>query len=346
MEEKRELQELSGEEVCSMKRWRAILAVVLFLLAFTFLTAQNVLKRVILDELLAIGEFDGRRIYQKVDVTSDPEGGVYITDLKGTAIKKFNRIGYLIAEIGKNGEEPGDFNSPNLIKYHNDKIYVTESYRPGIRVFDKNLTFKLKIPLRFTVIDLNLISDSQFAVSALVRDRSEEGIFNYCIYIYDIEGSEKEKIIYATSKSFTMMNMVYFKIDRSGNFLIAYCWQDKIEKLSRNGNSLWTRSLLDNRVARTRNIKGTKVDISEYPTETVYKAIALDSFGNLFILGGDLAENKNQDVYVLSGSGLPLTTFTLPEAAHTIHIDSKNNLYVRSEDGLRVRKYALEYIYE
>ncbi len=304
--------------------------------------------RITLDEVLVIADIKGEVVYQKVGMTVDAEENIYLTDLKGESIKKFNKIGQLVGSAGSSGLGAEEFNEPGLIKYFNDKLYVTESYKPGISVFDKDLKLKSKIPMRFTVTDLNFTADNQIAVSTLVRDRpeAEERNFNFCIYVYDSAGKEKEKIIYETSKSFTMMNMINFKVDRSNNFLIAYCWKDKIEKIDRNGNLLWTTSLLDNREVRTKKIKGTKVTLSEYPLETVYRAIALDKFGNLFVLGGDLSENRNRDVYVLRGDGQYLLTFTLPEASHTIHIDSKNNLYSRSENGLVVRKYALNYIYE
>ena len=70
----------------------------------------------------------------------------------------------------------------------------------------------------------------------------------------------------------------------------------------------------------------------------ILKAIALDKQGNLFILGGDLSENINRDVYVLSKDNELITTFTLSEASWTIHIDRNNFLYSRSEDGKKLTK--------
>ena len=329
-----------------MKPSTLILAAILSLSLLAFLLAQEQLVRIVLDETLVINNIEGEVVYQKVGITSDNEENIYLTDIKGDSIKKFNKIGQLVEWTGRSGQGPEEFNQPGLIKFFGNKLYVTESYRPGISVFDKDLKVKSKIPLRFTVTDLNFFSDNQIAVSTMVRDRSEEGNFNFCIYIYDSAGSEKEKIVYETSKSFTMMNMINFSIDRNNNFLIAYCWKDKIEKLDRNGNLLWANSLLGNREVRTKKLNGTKITLSEYPLETVYRAVALDTYGNLFVLGGDLSENKNRDVYVLTSEGRHLLTFILPESSHTICIDSKNNLYSRSENGLTIRRYALNYIYE
>lgn len=330
----------------NMKSSKLISAAIFSFSLIAFLLPQEQLMRIILDDVLGIDSVEGMVTYQKVGLTTDSEDNIYLTDVKGDSIKKFNKIGQLTEKAGRNGKGPEEFNEPSLIKYFNDRLYVTESYRPGISVFDKDLKFKSKIRLHFTVNDLNFTSGNQLAVSTLVRDRSEEGDFVFCIYLYDSTGNKKGEIVYETSKSFTMMNMINFKIDRSNNLLIAYCWKDKIEKLDRNGNLLWAKSLLENREVRTKKIEGTKATLIEYPLETVYRAIALDTYGNLFVLGGDLSENRNRDVYVLRSDGLHILTFTLPESSHTIHIDNKNNLYSRSEDGLIVRKYALKYIYE
>lgn len=327
-----------------MKSSKLISVISSLFCVFTVLPAQSQLKEIHLEEVLAVAEIEGEVVYQKVGVTADDEGNIYLTDIK--SIKKFNKVGQLIGEIGIIGAGPGAFNGASLIKYYNNKIYVTDSRRPGIYVYDKNLDFKYKIPLRFTITDLNFISDDRVAVSALRRDRSEEGDFLFCIYTYDSKGEETEKIIYSTSKNFTMMNMINFRIDRRNNLLVAYCWKDKIEKFDRNGNLLWTRSLLEGKSARTGRQKGTKLTLVEYPLEAVYRAIALDTNGNFFILGGDLSENRGGDVYVLNENGEYLTKFTLAESSHSIHIDSKNYLYSRSENGLMVRKYALEYVYE
>jgi hypothetical protein len=109
---------------------------------------------------------------------------------------------------------------------------------------------------------------------------------------------------------------------------------------------VWTRSLFGEEDAEKRREKYSKRSFGVYPEEAVYKAIALDKQGNLFILGGDLSENISRDVYVLSKDNELLTEFTLPGASQTIHIDRNNFLYSRSEDGKRLVKYKIEYIFE
>jgi len=340
-----------------MKSIKFILIATLFFSIFAILIAQNQLIGIDIEEVLTIEGLGESLIYQRGSVTTDYEGNIYITDLEDYSIKKFSNIGELIAVTGKKGDEPGEFQGPNIIRYYRGKIYVSEVYSSGIQVFDDDLNFKFKIPIPFTMTDFNVLYENRIAISTLIKDRSETG-FIFCIYFYDSRGNrekkeegeekkeEDDKIVYSTDKDFTMMNTVSFQDYRKNYFMIAYDWKDKIDRYYKSGRLVWTRSLLDKKDAQTRKEGYSKRSFGVYPVEAVYKAISLDKQGNLFILGGDLSENINRDVYVLSKDNELITTFTLPEASRTIHIDRNNFLYSRSEDGKKLKKYAVEYIFE
>lgn len=329
-----------------MKCAKLILITLLFLCCFTQLPAQKKLRGIQIEEVLAIGETNDDLIYQRPGITTDYDGNIYITDLRDNSIKKFNKNGELIKETWRKGGAEG-LQGPNIIKYYRNKLYVSEVYSPGILVFDKNLDFESKIPIRFTMTDFNIISRERIVVSALIYDWFE-GNFISCLYIYDFEGNENEekRIIYSTDKKFTMMNMINFVMDRGNNFFIAYSWKDKIERYANNGRLLWTESLLDKKSIKTRIERSSKRTFGEYPVEIVYKAIEMDKHGHIFILGGHLSVNNGRDVYVLNKNGKYLTTFILPESSHAIHIDRSNYLYSRSDKGITLKKYVLRYIYE
>lgn len=331
---------------------RLSLIVALIFCAFILLSAQDQIS-VFIEEVLAIGDADEDLMYQRPGLTTDNEGNIYITDLKNHLIRKFDKNGELLAETGLKGRRPQELQGPSLIKYRNGKLYVSEVYNPGILVFNTDLEYEKEIPVPFTVTDLNVISDEQIAVTAL-RGDYEEGRAIFCIYNYDVDGNEVEKVVYARGRGFTMMNMVSFAVDRLGEFIVSYTWEDKIEKLEikldEEGEEqveiLWSQSLLGKRKVRTKEGKDSKPAFREYPVEAAYKAMALDNRGYILILGGHLSENVNRDVYVLRGNGQYLTTFTLPEPAHAIHVDRNNFLYTRSSKGTAFRKYALRYFYE
>ncbi len=340
-----------------MKSIKLTLIATLFSSIFAILIAQNQIIGIDIKEVLTIEGLGESLVYQRGSVTTDYEGNIYITDLEDNSIKKFNKTGELIAVAGKKGEKSGEFQGPNIIRYYRGKIYVSEVYSPGIQVFDDDLNFKFEIPIPFTMTDFGVLYEDRIAISTLIKDRSETG-FIFCIYFYDSKGNrakkeevgeekeEDDKIIYSTDKDFTMMNTVSFQDYRKNYFMIAYDWKDKIDRYYKSGRLVWTRSLLDNKDAQTKEEKYSKRSFGVYPVEAVYRAIALDRQGNLFILGGDLSENINRDVYVLSKDNEFIATFTLPEASRTIHIDRNDFLYSRSEDGKKLIKYAIGYIFE
>ncbi|NIM58323.1 MAG: hypothetical protein GTO16_05185 [Candidatus Aminicenantes bacterium] len=344
-----------------MKSMKLILIAALFFSILAVLIAQNQLVGIDLEEVLTIEGLGESLVYQQGSVTTDYEGNIYITDLEDNSIKKFNNKGELIGFAGQKGEEPKEFQGPNIIRYYRGKIYVSEVYNPGIQVFDDDLIFKFEIPIPFTMTDFSVLYEDRIAISTLIKDRSETG-FIYCIYFYDSKGNrlkkeeeveegveqkeEDDKIVYSTDKDFTMLHTVSFQDYRKNYFMIAYNWKDKIDRYYKSGRLVWTRGLLNNEDPQTRREGYSKRSFGVYPVEAVYKAIALDKQGNLFILCGDLSENTNRDVYVLNKDSEFITTFALPEASRTIHIDRNNFLYSRSEDGKKLIKYAIGYIFE
>jgi hypothetical protein len=344
-----------------MKSMKFILIAILVFSISAILIAQTQLIGIDIEEVLTIEGLGESLVYQRGSVTTDYEGNIYITDLEDYSIKKFSKIGELIAVTGKRGDEPGEFQGPNIIRYYRGKLYVSEVYSPGIQVFDDDLNFKFKIPIPFTMIDFNVLYEDRIAISTLIKDRSETG-FIFCVYFYDSKGNrekkeeegeegeekkeEDDKIIYSTDKDFTMLNTVSFQDYRKNYFMIAYNWKDKIDRYYKSGRLVWTRGLLGNKDSQTRKEGYSKRSFGVYPLEAVYKAIALDKQGNLFILGGDMSENVSRDVYVLSKDNELIAAFTLPEASRTIHIDRNNFLYSRSEDGKKLTKYAIKYFYE
>lgn len=317
-----------------------------FLCSLILFSSQSQLK-VYLEEMLVFGDTFEDLIYQRPGLTTDENENIYMTDIKNNTIKKFSPAGELVNEIGHKGEGSGTLNGPNVIRYHQGKIYVSEAFSPGILVYDENLEYQFKISLTFTMSDIYVLSKDQIAVSTLIRDKdAEEGQYLYCIYIFNSQGKEVEKVVYATDDQFTLMNMASVGMDRSNNVYIAYTWKDKIEKIDRNGKIAWSQSLLGERKVEIRKEKGANPIFGEYPLEATFKSIALDSRGYILVLGGHLSENSCQDVYILNKNGQHIATFTLPEPAHAIHIDSKNFLYSRSDKGTAFRKYSLKYFYE
>ena len=77
---------------------------------------------------------------EPIGIATDSEGNVYIASA-GHKVKKFNRRGELVKSVGKWGENVGEFNFPQGVRYHNHQVYVCDCGIGRVQVFDSDLNF-------------------------------------------------------------------------------------------------------------------------------------------------------------------------------------------------------------
>lgn len=307
------------------------LLLMIFCIQFPILP-NNEIQTISLEEVLSIGNLDDDALFQWVGVVADKRGCIYVTDTMDYSLKKFAPTGNFLKKTGRKGQGPAEFSAPRLLDISGQRLYVTDQNIPGVQVFDENLNYLYRIPLRLPVADFKVLSDDQIAVASLSLNQAGR------IVIFDKKGEALRKIHYAEKESGLMMDLVSFDFDSKGDLYLAYTFQDKVEKYNTQGKKLWSKGLL-----KVKQVKKEKIAEYMVPTEIVYKDVALDSTGRLFILGGSFSKNRGRDVYVLSSEGKYLTAFTLPEASHCIYIDYQDSLYSRASEGITLKKYKMNY---
>jgi hypothetical protein len=295
------------------------------------------LKGILLEEVLSIGRLDDDVLFMWAGVTTDLKGNIYVTDTMDYSVKKFNERGILVKKTGRKGQGPGEFLVVRLIEYFEGLVYVTDQSISGIQVFDEDLNYKKHIPLSLPILDLKIISKEMIALSS--PQIANPGR----IIVIDSKGNSKVNLKYLNDMHNFWRNAVKFEIDSQGNLYLIFAFEDRIEKYDRNKKKLWSKNLLGKKKVRRKKLKA-KFGPSELPMEVAYKDIALDNSENIIILGGHLSKNPSRDVYVLNKQGRQLTTFTLPETSHCIHIDHRNFLYARAGEGVTLKKYSMKYV--
>lgn len=283
-----------------------------------------------LSEVLSIGSFEDDTLFQWVGVAVDEESDIYISDTMDYKIKKFDASGKLTAMKGRRGQGPGEFLSPRSLALSHGKVYVIDENIPGIQVFDDRLNFIYRIPFRMPISDLEIGSNDLIYAASLSYNK--QGVL-FCL---DQEGNLIHEIEYSDKKKDILMNFVSFEIDANKCLYLAYNFEDKIVKLEPDGNPIWSTNIF-------KKIKNNKERVGDITllTKIIYKDIALDSTGRVFVLGGDFSKNRGKDVYVLDPGGSLITTFTLPESSHCIYIDHQDYLYSRANEGVTLKKFKM-----
>ncbi len=310
-------------------------AIILTFLFFSVLNAQN-FNSIVLEEVLSIGGEDSELIYQWAGICVDDENNIYVTDMHDCTVIKFDSTGLFIDKTGQQGQGPGEFIKPVIIKYHNDHLYVSELYNPGVSVFDKNLNFKFKIPYRHFISDFYILENYKLMIPKTAGHATKEKYDHF--KIYDLVRNDTATIPIQTPSRKQDLIYINFTVDSQYIYSI-YNTLDLISKIDLKGNTVWERSIYKNIKPSISSSSGFRIS-----TDHTFKDIALDQHGNIFVLSADYSKNKSRDIYVLENeTGRHITTVTLPERSHTIYICERNYLYSRAAMGAALKKYAIIY---
>lgn len=311
----------------------AILFAALVLGPATAAGGGDAIRKVSLEEVLSIGGLEDQSLFQWTGVATDDAGNIYVLDAMDYSIKKFGPDGRLLKKAGRKGQGPGEFMAPRLLACSGERLFATDQNVFGVYMFDRNLQYLGKIPCPSLILALAALGDGRLA--AAVMGMSSPGK----VMVFDSGGRVLSEFVPAGGPvPGALMDSMSFAQDGDGQFYAAFLFRDSVEKWTREGKRLWSKSFLGQKTVATIEVRSVTL-----PTETCFKDVALDAFGHVFVLGGKLSKQPSRDVYVLDKYGALLATFTLPEPSHCLHIDSRNYLYARANDGITLKKYRILY---
>lgn len=147
-------------------------------------------------EDLTIGVEEGETdymLYSPEDIDADPDGNIYILDLRDALIKKYDSEGIFIADIGRRGAGPGEFDHPSELEIDSfNRIIVADPYQRRFEFLSINGNYIKTIRMGPYVTSLACRADGSILVGYLWRD--SDGNQEYRIGRLDHETGETEDL--------------------------------------------------------------------------------------------------------------------------------------------------------
>jgi len=313
-----------------MRKKSLLIAFLLFLFVSNiFVNAREI--KISLKKIRDIGFEKGSEIYRWVDIAFDENNNLYVTDMMDYSVKKYSFEGKFIKKTGRRGRGPGEFYSPGLITYAKNKIYVTQQMFPWIQVFDKDLKYKYTIKIKIPIMDIRVSKNGEiFMLSTGISG-------NNILKIEDFNKGNLKLSISDNKMKGSWLDIGKFAIDNKNNIIKVFSGKNKIIKYDKYGKILWKTTIPFLRGEAEKLKPKGKIPFMMF-SKFLFKGIALDTDGLIYILGGHYCESK--EIYVLDKNGKYLKTLKLDESSHTIKIRN-NFLFTRGNEGESISVYKI-----
>lgn len=288
-------------------------------------------------EIATLGEEKGSEFIEVGMIAVDEKGGIYVTEKMRHLVNQYTSSGRLKKRIEKNEKAKARFSvGPYQISVSNRNVAVVDFGLPVIKVFDLDLNYREEIRAPGPIMDVSFLSDNVLYIASITRDRNE-------ILTRHVLGGESTMIPLKNAQGGSFYDMNYIEVDTKGRLIVAYSYRNKVEVFDNHANFILDLSvpgLPDSAGARSIKLHSGEELV---PEGNVFRDVAVDPKGNIFLLGGDNARLPNQTLYVLDQSGKLVCTTQLPNRSGLIFIDRHGYLYTRENQRKNIRKYRMEY---
>ena len=311
--------------------------IILFLIENVSFSQQKI-KSITLREICSIGNSDQSLFVQVGDIACDNKGFIYVTDQYQYKVKKFDDKGKFISEFGSRGKQRGQFQAgPANIKCITDTIAVVDLGTSNVLFFAADFNMLSKIDVSFPIADIAFDKGGRLYASMIPFGDKES-----VIRLFDRSGNIVSHMPPYKICRDPFLNITMLCVDANDYLIVGYSYINKIIVYTDKHEFLTQfkiKELPDQSVVNELN--GSK--IGSFPEGDVFRDIAADKRGYIYVLGGFYSKHPNRDVYVTNYHGDLQTTFVLPDESGILYFDTKGFLYTREQKRTVVKKYAVQY---
>lgn len=310
-----------------------------------------------LEEDLSIGreDDDNYMFYGVGDIEVDSKENIYVADKRNYRIQKFDRNGIYVQTIGRQGQGPGEFELPTIIRINETTgdIYVKDQVF-SIEIFDKQGIHIKGIKTKKSFADFRLDEDGN--IIGVFRTYSELSQINSICKV-NLEGEILETYAEFPYNRFRQRHSetAVFSvitgwekdvlITKINNQIFVYGYSEKYDLgvIDKNGQLLYKIKKdepLRKFPAKERD-RLKKINLGEY--QPFYYLIFTDSEGRIYVqtnktwLEEDVTE---KEVDIFSKDGYYLYKTTLPK--HTRVIKNGYLYALEVEDEELVKRYRIK----
>jgi hypothetical protein len=332
-----------------------------------------------LEEDLIIGseEAGDEQFYNVTDLALDSLDNLYVLDAGNGRLQKFGPEGNFLQTIGRKGQGPGEFSTPNrMFVDEKDRVYVSEGRR--LQVFDATGEFVKSYPLDHNVSDFCVDGEGNVIASGTLRD--EEGSKNIVSKLdsggkmvkaidefVDVQPFQKDQggatFIFKAYHQYNNM-LSLFALD-SGSFVYAYPLDYRIMRSDSEGRVSLVIKKNEPSIPISRQEKDQIIDGIELafvrrgrtlprddveracqfpPHRPFFNGLFVDDEGRIYVrrVGSVLDENRQSEFDIFSSEGHYIYKVALPFSPQLVHSGFLYLLSVPEDTGeVRIKRYRI-----
>jgi len=298
-------------------------------------------------------EDDNFLFYLPSDIALDSQGNMYILDSGNHRIQKFTPDGQYITTIGNKGQGPAEFIYPlSLDVDTKGYLHISDPGNQRVQVLKpdgkdyKTISFA-KDPagiLRVSESGLMIMGRGagffSFSMPSFEENKELPKIIRVLNSDGDVERDFGEQRDYKDFLINRVGNRFHFTIDKDKNTYVAFDYQNRIEKYSPDGKTLWEADRELNystdppKTKSDIKRKGGMVSLREPQMNSCSNGIAVDDKGRIWVvtLKRQINEEESVEIGVRVARGA--------DGARSVGMSVGGNTDVRETDMYQLEVYA------
>ncbi|MCP4726373.1 MAG: 6-bladed beta-propeller [bacterium] len=307
------------------------------------------------------GEDDNYQFYCPINVVKDSKGNIYILELGGCRIQKFDSTGKYLLTIGSKGQGPGEF--LGTLKFDiddNDNIYLCDSQNWRLQIFSPEGKYEEsyrwdRVPISFRVLNQNTIV-AQFLGNKKIKSNyeidPEAELIDFINKKGDILKSTGSLLVFGDIE-YIVGNETLLDIDRLGNIYLTFRRKNRIEKYTKEGDLIFKMdrelSYEVNETIKTQTIPGTNMQITGPSFTSVSEGLGIDHKGRIWVAafkkqkdgneGESIKQIMNLEIY--NSEGLLLGNISPPENFDKMRLFDDKLFFIDSWKNMCVYEYRI-----